>query len=424
MHDTGPVQVRRSLPLLTVVQHHLDEAITLRLTRSTLLTSPRATLDALARFDERIAAHLDGLAVAGEDASPLCDAALQPLSEGAAFAAAVHAIERRDRARLARLVTLSASRVEARRGIASACGWLKREQLQGVVASMLVSDDSASRVVGLTACAMHRIDPGIITGRWLDDRDAGVRARALRAVGELGCRESMPACLSALADDNEECRMWAAWSGVLVGDRGSALAALAGDCDTPLARAFSLSMQALSSEWAHRMLQGIARNPQRHRWLIKGAGIAGDPAYIPWLMAQMSTVATARLAGEAFSLITGADLSTLQLERTPPEQFESGPSMDPDDPDVEINPDEGLPWPDPGRIECWWDANQARFQRGTRYFMGARVTREHCFQVLRTGYQRQRILAAHYLCLLDPGTPLFNTSAPAWRQQRLLADLR
>jgi hypothetical protein len=37
--------------------------------------------------------------------------------------------------------------------------------------------------------------------------------------------------------------------------------------------------------------------------------------------------------------------------------------------------------------------------------------------------QRQRILAAHYLCLLDPGTPLFNTSAPAWRQQRWLAKM-
>jgi len=37
--------------------------------------------------------------------------------------------------------------------------------------------------------------------------------------------------------------------------------------------------------------------------------------------------------------------------------------------------------------------------------------------------QRQRVLAAHYLCLLEPGTPLFNTSAPAWRQQRLLAKM-
>jgi uncharacterized protein (TIGR02270 family) len=427
MHETSSVQVRRSLPVLGVVQHHLDEAITLRRTRSTVLVSPRATLDALARFDERIAAHLDGVSVAGTDAWPLCEAALKAPSEGAAFVTAVHAIEGNDRSRLDRLVALSASRVEARRGVTSACGWLRREQLQGTVASLLVSDDPASRVVGITACAMHRVDPGLLTSRRLWDRDARVRARALRAAGELGCRELMPACLSALSDDDDDCRLWAAWSGVMVGDRNSALAALAEAAETPgphRARAFALSIQALTGQWAHRILQGVSRNPQRRRWLIKGGSIAGAPAYVPWLIAQMTSTATARLAGEAFTLITGADLSVLGLERTPPSDFTSGPNNDPDDPNVDLDPDNGLPWPDPERIECWWDANQARFQPGTRYFMGAPVTREHCTAVLRNGYQRQRILAAHHLCLLNPGTPLFNTSAPAWRQQRLLAEMK
>jgi hypothetical protein len=51
------------------------------------------------------------------------------------------------------------------------------------------------------------------------------------------------------------------------------------------------------------------------------------------------------------------------------------------------------------------------------------VTREHCIDALKNGYQPQRILAADYLCLLELGTPLFNSSAPAWRQQRLLAKM-
>jgi uncharacterized protein (TIGR02270 family) len=88
-----------------------------------------------------------------------------------------------------------------------------------------------------------------------------------------------------------------------------------------------------------------------------------------------------------------------------------------------MDPDDGLPWPDVTRIRKWWKANGSRFAAGTRNFMGAPVTREHCIQVLKTGYQRQRILAAHYLCLLTPGTPLFNTSAPARRQQALLANM-
>jgi hypothetical protein len=75
------------------------------------------------------------------------------------------------------------------------------------------------------------------------------------------------------------------------------------------------------------------------------------------------------------------------------------------------------------RAAQWWSANAARFQKGARCFMGAPVARAHCLPVLTHGDQRQRVLAAHDLCLLEPGTPLFNTSAPAWRQRRLLARM-
>jgi uncharacterized protein (TIGR02270 family) len=427
MYQTSGVEIRRSLPLLGVVQHHVDEAITLRRTRSTVLISPRTTLDALARFDERIAAHLDGVSVAGAHAWELCEAALKPPSVGAAFLAAVQAIETNDRSRLDRLIALAAARAEVLRGITSAFGWVTRDELKGIVASLLVSDDPASRVVGIGACAMHRVDPGLVAGRWLKDDDARVRARALRAVGELGLHELRPACLAALSDDDEECRLWSAWSGVLVGDRNSALAALADAAGAPEPQrpgAFALSIQAMTLTWAHQILQGVARSPEQCRWLIKGAGIAGDPTYVPWLIAQMASADTARLAGEAFTLITGADLATLGLDRTRPEDFRSGPNSDPDDPKVAMDPDDGLPWPDAERVECWWEGNHARFQPGTRHFVGAHLTHAHCIDVLRNANQRHRILAAHYLCLLDPGTPLFNTSAPAWRQLRLLADVK
>jgi len=109
------------------------------------------------------------------------------------------------------------------------------------------------------------------------------------------------------------------------------------------------------------------------------------------------------------------------MATTRPENVESGPNDDPDNPNVDMDPDESLQWPDRQKGEKWWAANAHRFQPGQRCFMGAPVTREHCGDVLTNGYRRQRILAAHYLCLLSPGTPLFNTSTPAWRLQKLLA---
>jgi uncharacterized protein (TIGR02270 family) len=179
----------------------------------------------------------------------------------------------------------------------------------------------------------------------------------------------------------------------------------------------------MSPAAAHQLLHQLSQNSHELRWLIEGSGIAGEPSYVPWLIGHMENDRVARLAGEAFSLITGADLVSLQLERLPPENVESGPTEDPEDTSTEMDPDDGLPWPDPGRVEAWWSGNRAALQSGTRYFAGAPVRPDHCLGVLRAGTQRERILAAHYRGLLAPGTALFNTSAPAWRQQRMLASL-
>jgi hypothetical protein len=88
-----------------------------------------------------------------------------------------------------------------------------------------------------------------------------------------------------------------------------------------------------------------------------------------------------------------------------------------------MDEDDSLPWPDPLKIAGWWRANGTRFTSGTRYFMGDVPSPSSCLEVLKTGFQRQRLAAAEYLSLFAPGTPLFNTSAPAWRQQRLLANM-
>ena len=103
--------------------------------------------------------------------------------------------------------------------------------------------------------------------------------------------------------------------------------------------------------------------------------------------------------------------------------MELGPTDNPEDEDVAMDADDNLPWPDQAKIQKWWDANKDRFQPGVRYFMGVPVNIENCKRVLREGYQRQRIAAALYLSLLQPGTPLFPTSAPAWRQKRWLARM-
>ena len=414
-------------PINSVVSQHADEAVLLRHQRARLVGCPDIGLPLLRRHDERIVAHLDGLAVAGEYGSSLAMAVLDMPGVGEAFVAGVRTIEDKNAQQLDSLFSLAESVPPAETGLTSAFGWVSSYHLKGTVSQLLSSPASCRRRVGIAACAMHRVDPLALLDAAIGDPDAALRARALRTLGELGRRESFSLLLDALADEDDRCRFRAAWSAVILGDRHRALETLLGAAlaaDAPdRERAFRLALQAMDLRAVHRVLQNLAEEPSHLRWLIQGSGIAGDAVYVPWLISHMTDAKTSRVAGEAFTFITGADLDKLQLYRARPGDFESGPNENPDDPIGDMDPDEGLMWPDQQKVEQWWADNSARFPNGQRHFMGAPVTREHCIEVLKTGYQRQRILAAQYLSLLEPGTPLFNTSAPGWRQQRLLAKM-
>ena len=410
--------------IATIVSQHVEDATVLHANRTLLTTAPHSALKYLRRFDDRLVAHLDGISVAGEQGLGLLNSVLDPVSSSSLFVATVSALEDRPQ-ELNRLISLAQAVPEVLRGILSAFGWVGQEKLQGTVVSLLASDDPFRRRLGITACRLHGRDPGPALSASLKAPDSTVRAEALRTAGTLG-RSQLLSPIAARADDDPDCTFWAAWSTVLLGSRDVALEALAHSAlvDSPhRTRAFRLVLQAMTPAAAHAMLQRLGGDPEQLRWLIQGSGVNGDPTYVPWLIKHMVDDKTARLAGEAFSLITGNDLALLDLERKPPEKVESGPNDDPTAPNVDMDDDDGLPWPDTQKIEAWWAANGHRFQKGTRYFIGTPVAREHCIEVLKTGYQRQRILAAHYLCLLEPGTPLFNTSAPAWRQQRWLAKM-
>ena len=76
-----------SQPIPHVISQHAEESAHLRHMRSVLTTAPHVKLHHLRRLDDRLAAHLDGLAVAGEYGSSVCEAALETPGVGEVFAA-------------------------------------------------------------------------------------------------------------------------------------------------------------------------------------------------------------------------------------------------------------------------------------------------------------------------------------------------
>lgn len=415
-------------PIPVVVQQHAEESAMLRHVRSVLVRAPHVRLRHLRRLDERIAAHLDGLAVAGRYGTALCTAALERPGAGEVFAVAVRAIDERDERALGRVIALAGALPDAKRGVLSAFGWVSAPQLQGIVGRLMTAPEALPRELAIAACRLHGVDPGPPLREALRSGHAGLRAAALRTAAALGRVDTIASALDAIDDEAGEVGFQAAATACLLGDRGAALTALetTAQCDGPLRdSAASLLILATEFQRGREIVRGMARaappGPVGKRQVIRACGLLGDVRFVPWFIEMMGDEVLARIAGESFTLITGADLAALDLERKPPEGARMGPNDDPDDGDVALDDDESLPWPERERVQRWWHAHAARMPADARCFMGVSPTPGNCSAVLRDGTQRQRIVAAQQLCLQAPGTPLFPVCAPAWRQQRRFA---
>lgn len=409
----------------TVLWQHLEDTAVLRGTRAVLLRAPHVELHRLARLDERLESHLDGLRVAGDDGYRLAQAALERPAVGELFALASLAIERSDKAQLQRLLALASAVPEAPRALTSAAGWVPPQALRGLTVPLLASSDAWQRWLGLAACAAHRVDPGLpLLAAVSDLAVAPVRVRAVQIAGQLGRADLLPTLLQHLSTTTEPSHAKAlTWSAVLLGDRQQAFQRL---CEQgvskegPSLEALQLALLAADTETARTLVRRLIAEGAPLRTTIRATGWAGDVQAVPWLIKQMADPAQTRLAGEAFSFITGANLALLDLEAKGAEAPATGPNDNPADDSVALDEDENLPLPDVARVQAWWDQHAATMPTGSRCFAGAAPTRAHCLRVLRQAGQRQRYAAALLLSLAAPGTPLFNTAAPAWRQQRAL----
>lgn len=424
-----------------VVQQHVEEAAHLRHVRSVLVRAPHVELRRLARLDERIEAHIDGMFVSAPAARKLALQELDPPSAGKVFAATTLALLTQDSSLLDQMCALAAALPEVSRGLSSALGWVDPAALRRTVRDLLASSEPALRAIGIEACTLHRVDPGQLLDAAAQDGYAPLRAAALRAAAAFGRADMLPDAISALAaaaDEDDAAATQLAFAAASAACRlGQATVALPtlerlsrAEGEIGL-RALWLGLSSappaaatdLARAWGSAARQGDS--PLAARRAIQAVALLGQPEHVPWLIDRMSDPKLMRLAGEAFSWITGVDLAEHDLETLDGPQSPETPSDAPAADDVTLDEDESLPWPDPPKLRRWWDANGTRFAAlATPVFMGRASKDEAALvQTLRSGRQRQRHHAAWLLGLQRPGTVLFPVSAPSRRQSALLDRL-
>jgi uncharacterized protein (TIGR02270 family) len=410
------------LVINNLISQHAQEAAMLWLLRQVASKAPHYSLADVAKIDGRVEAHLDGLRIAGEEGWKKCEDQLVANEKGEVFAAGVLACESANQVLMAKVLSVVEKEPKLVGGLISALGWPPFEQVQSHIQTLLQSSNPVHQLVGIGAAAVHRRHPGQFLSQTARSQDVRVKARALKAAGEFQDRSLERELTESLHHADAGVRFAAAWSGTLLGFSTAVpvLRELAESGSRHARDAASLVARRMDLAAAASWQKSLAGNPKHLRQAIMVAGAVGDPVFVPWLISLMGQLPLARPAGESFTMITGVDLAYRDLERKPPEDFNAGPTEDPKDENVEMDPDDNLPWPEPALVQKWWDKNRGQFQAGTRYLLGKPMSGDWLKTVLRDGRQRQRAAAALELAIREPGKPLFNVAAPGFRQQQIL----
>ena len=411
-----------SMVIQEIISQHAEEASFNWLLRDAAVREPHYSLNDLAKLDSRVEAHLDGLRIAGDEGWEICKQELRWEEAGEIFTASYLAFENDNAGRVNEVLEIGGAEAELCRGIISALGWLPFEHSAKHAQQLLSSESANLRYLGLAAHAIRRQDPGQPLVEALKSEDTLLKARGLKAVGELGSRDLMAYLQASFRDEDIKCRFYASWSAALLGDAYACpVLQSISQSDSPYCEAATkMAVRRFPHKTALGWLKELSQSKEHIRQAIIGTGGLGDPALIPWLLEMMRVPDHARVAGEAFTMITGVDLAYEDLEGEWPEGFAAGPTENPEDEDVAMDPDEDLPWPEPELIQKWWAGNKKEFQKEPRYLVGKPISPEWLQQVVRNGMQRQRAAAALELAMKEPGRPLFEVRGPAFHQQKML----
>lgn len=397
-----------------IVEKFVDNASFLWILRSIAVGQPHYYLNDIRQLDQRIEAQLDGLMTALEQSWQACLEALEYQQPGEDFVAAMVAFKSRDPQKIQLAVEAGLSG-DLAAGLISALGWLQTAYVDDWISSFLSSKDLNHKYLAIAACSVRRENPGEVLAGILQREDCRqhikLYARALRLIGELKRRDLQPLLQTAMQSEIDAIRFWSYWSASLMGDQSAVyqLKKFVLEAGPFQAGSIDVCFRLLPIEEARSWISELGNTDGQIRAVINASAVLGDPHALEWLIARMEQTEVCRLAGEAFSQISGIgiDQSGLALEMPAP-AFEE---EDIEEADGLIMQDENLPWPDVDKIKAIWARHRANFVPGQRYFMGKPISSELLRNSLSSANQRQRKAAALELALMEPDMQVANIEA-------------
>jgi uncharacterized protein (TIGR02270 family) len=143
-----------------VIDQHAEEAAFLWLIRDGAVRAPHYRLWELAKLDNRVEAHLDGLRIAGNPGWDIVKAQLEAGEGGETFVAAVLSAESGDEERIRAVLELGIASEDRVRGLISGLGWVGSEGALRVARTAMKKKDPVFRRIAVAVAAIHRVNPG------------------------------------------------------------------------------------------------------------------------------------------------------------------------------------------------------------------------------------------------------------------------
>jgi uncharacterized protein (TIGR02270 family) len=369
-------------------EQHLEELAFLWGQRRLALRSVDYSLRQFLDLEERVAAHLDGLVVAGESAGGMLEAALEGGDGPTAFAAALALLHVRGAA-AAGAVFDSFVAAEGER-LAGLCGAMCHAPAAVGFQSVerLMAEAPGPLAAAAAEVLAFRAPNALRRGRQLDrlvrHEAPEVRTGAWRVAGLAGLVLQPAAYESAAGDDDRGVRRAAALAAALARAPGLMDRALRAAAK-PVARDAELleiaAMVAPAGTEHHLLAAARAVVPGLAGFRILAA--LGHPQGVAVLLAGMDGAdsAATSAAGVAFAAITGKSVASGVRAPVVP------PDAPPDAFEKEFLDEVMLP--DAVVARKWWARNEARFLGGSRWCRGV-----ECSAVAAPG--READMAAHW----------------------------
>lgn len=407
-----PTSVNESL-----INKNVQQVCLLWRERTRLLNSDFGLVSEIVHLENSIEQQLNRLYAFPEPVWIACELAISEKDYDKVFVISMIAFRGLNTLRIQAAVEFALDSDEHTEELITSLAWMPRQLSMPWVEKFIKSKNLDHKYIAMSVYSHWRENPGsyLTTLLQRDDciRHERLLAVSLRVIGELKLREFLPVLSAPILGGSSSVAFWTIWSSIMLGKTEQATK-LEGFVSYPgpfQSLAIDIFFRVVSVATAYPVVSAMANIAGNAKQLIRASIVLGDPKAIPWLINRMSDPECARLAGRAFSMITGIDLIRKDLVIDIPDITAINYSASEQSEETQnLSGEDILPWPDAEKIKGVWDRYGHQFCDGKRYVYGKPINAQRLKEYIDSDDQAVRRSAALELALFNSDKELMNVN--------------